>query len=178
MIDNAEILSIVKIKIGNQLEISDSNKEYSNNDVLIKITTNKEIEPLESFEISEDRKILSRVVTENESNIINLKDLSGNSVLVKYNITNIDKISPEIIGIEDGKIYSDVKNIEYKDNIGIRSVYLNKYDELENRYKKIIYDINELNNNSINNLTQEGSYKIVVIDLAGNKTECRIKISK
>ena len=161
-----------------QLEISDSNKEYTNNDVLIKITTNKEIEPLESFEISEDRKILTRLITENESKKITLNDLSGNSVLVEYNITNIDKIPPEIIGIQDGGIYDEVKNITFNDNIGIRSIVLNKYEDFEKRHKITIYDTKAVNENNMKSIIEEGNYIFIVTDFAGNKTEYKIKISK
>lgn len=161
-----------------QLEISDSNKEYTNNDVLIKIIANKEIEPVENFEISEDRRILTRLITENESKKIILNDLSGNSILVEYNVLNIDKIPPEIIGIQDGGIYSEVKNITYKDNIGIRSIVLNKYDDLKRIHKITTYDTEVVNENNMKNIIDEGCYNFIVTDFAGNKTECKIIIKK
>ena len=156
-----------------QLEISDYEKKYINKDVLLKIIFNKEIEPIDNFIISEDRKCLSKIVTENENRNIKVNDLSGNSIMIHYDIKNIDKIPPEIIGIENGKKYKEIRNIEYRDNIGIRSIILKKYDDKSKQYKS-----ESISENNIKNIIEEGLYKIEAIDFAGNRKEIEFRIEQ
>ena len=88
------------------LKRSESDKEYTNQDVILTINLNKPIYAIDGFTISEDRKILTKTITENEKNTITVEDVSGNKKDIFYEINNIDKIPPEIIGIENGKTYT------------------------------------------------------------------------
>lgn len=109
---------------------TDSDKEYTNKDVLLTINLNKAVEPIDGFDISKDGKILSKTITQNENNTITVEDVSGNKKEITYNIENIDKIPPEITGVEDGKTYNTSKTIQYSDNVGIESVFIDKYSNL------------------------------------------------
>lgn len=116
-------------------------KEYTNKDVLLKIIVNKEIEKVNGFEIDDTRKILTKTISSNEENKIILKDLSGNTKELNYSVTNIDKELPQIIGIEDGETYNETKVIEYKDNTGIKDIFVDKYNEnLEFKCVEHFYD--------------------------------------
>lgn len=85
---------------------------------------------------------------------------------VEKNLPLVDKIPPEIIGIEDGQTYNREININYKDNVGIQNIKvfkINNNEQLEkNPYK----------------LKEDGLYKIIVEDLAGNRNEKIIRIKK
>ena len=105
-------------------------KEYTNEDVWLTIKLNKIVEPIDGFSISDDRKQLSKTITQNENATIIVEDVSGNKKEITYNIDNIDKTPPQIIGIEDGEKYSTNKSIQYNDNIGIEKVFIDKYSNL------------------------------------------------
>lgn len=104
----------------------------------------------------------------NEKNTIIVTDDYGNSEIITYVVDNIDKILPEIIGIENGKIYKGKVEINYKDNVGIQKINVFK-----------ILDNNEvvIENNPYK-IEDSGTYRIVVSDLAGNINEKTIKIEK
>lgn len=165
--------------------ISDLNSKYTNKDVTIKIKCNKEIKNLEGFELSSDKTILTKSYQKNIIEELELEDYYNNRKKVKIAITNIDKTPPEIVGIEDGKIYSKGLKLIYKDNIGVKNIIIentltkNTYTvdfDIEN--KIIDNQILVVNNNSINPyyLNLEGSYKITVTDFAENKTVKHISI--
>ena len=100
---------------------------YTNKDVTLRIVANKKIEEVESFDLDESGMTLSKVFSENETNKIVLNDLSGNQKEISYEINNIDKVPPEIIGIEEGTTYNTKKDIEYKDNVGIYEIKAERY---------------------------------------------------
>lgn len=138
-----------------------------------------------SLQLEKPAKINNKdnnIYSNNDSNIYNNDNIHNNNytgntnnsfsdndaeVKLSDNI-NIDKIPPEIIGVEDGKIYNNLVEIKYKDNIGLQKIEIFKY--LENgqiRLEKNIYKLNE-----------DGKYKIVVTDLVGNVTQKTITIKK
>ena len=125
-----------------EITTSDSDKKYTNKDVLLEINLNKPVETIDGFGISEDRKTLSKTISQNENDTITVEDISGNKKDITYNINNIDKISPEIIGIEDGKTYKTNKNIQYSDNIGIDDIFVDKYSKLSLLIYPDYYDSN------------------------------------
>ena len=114
--------------------------EYTNQDVTLTINLNKPVYQIDGFTISEDMKTLTKVITENETNTILVEDASGNTKEVIYNISNIDKIPPEIIGVEDGEIYTSNVVLDYKDNVGIKEVKIDKYGSLETSLHDDYYD--------------------------------------
>ena len=67
--------------------IDDTNKE-----MLVTITSNKELEPVEGWTLSEDKKTLTKTYKENKDEVIILKDLSGNVIEnVNVSVKNISK---------------------------------------------------------------------------------------
>ena len=75
----------------NKIENFSENKRS----ILLIIKTNKPIENVEGFEISEDKTSLTRLIDKNESKTIILQDFSGNKKEVFYSIENIDEILDE-----------------------------------------------------------------------------------
>ena len=80
-----------------QYEVEYSTTLSTNEDVIITITANEEIQSIEGWKLSEDKKLLTKKYTENTEEEIIIKDIVGNSAsktIIKIN--NIDKIKPEI----------------------------------------------------------------------------------
>ena len=132
--DNSEILYNVITDV-------DENK-YVNRDVMLRIYFNKEIEKIDGFELSEDSKTLSKVLHENESNSIIVQDISGNKKTVEYAVNNIDKVPPEIVGIQDGETYTSNIKPNYIDNIGVEKIFIDKYSKLGIAYYPDYYETN------------------------------------
>lgn len=161
-------LKIPDSQILYEINMSNNGIGYTNQNVEIMISFNKEINSVDGFSLSADRKKLSRIVEENEKNTIKVIDDYGNSQIITYVVNNIDKIIPEILGVENGVTYKDNVEIKYKDNVGIQKIEVFKI--LENNETVI-----EKNPYKIEN---SGTYRITVSDLAGNINEKIIKIEK
>lgn len=110
-----------------KFKISYSNTDWTNQDVVLKIETDEPVENIEGFSISEDRKVLTKVITQNETSEIFLKDMSGNKTVASYLVNNIDKIKPQIIGVNNGEFRNSNIKLEYKDNVGIKEIFVDKY---------------------------------------------------
>lgn len=128
---NAYRLSRDSSEITYVLSRTESDKEYTNKDVILTIDFNKTISEIDGFTISEDRKQLTKKISENEKNTITVEDISGNKKDVFYEINNIDKIPPEIIGVENGKTYTSNVILDYKDNVEIKDIVIDKYSDLK-----------------------------------------------
>lgn len=116
-------------------------EEWTNQNVMITITANKEIEQVSGFVLSEDKKVLTKEVSENETNLIKVRDFSGNETEVEYEVSNIDKEPPQIIGCENGGIYKKPLVLDYKDNVEVKEIRADKYAEkLTIEYKSVYHD--------------------------------------
>ena len=124
--------TIIELKRDSSLPICQvrySTEEETNQNVVVTITSNKQIEQVSGFELSEDKKTLTKVVSENETQTIKIRDFSGNCTEVEYNVNYIDKECPQIIGCENGGVYKGPVSLEYYDNSGIAEVQIDHYDE-------------------------------------------------
>lgn len=122
------------------VNISYSTEEPTNRPVTVTIQVDKEVLAVDGFIWNKEKKTLTKIVTENEENKIVLEDLSGNKLEVSYKVDWIDKIKPEILGIENGKTYNAPVDILYKDNVGIKSVEVQNYGYLELEFNGISHD--------------------------------------
>jgi len=90
--DSAPNLSI---KIGNQK--ADGTFEKTNKPVEIIIESNKELQPLDGWEISEDKKTLTKLEYNAIANRkVTVLDLSGNTTTLLYTVANVDTTPPGI----------------------------------------------------------------------------------
>lgn len=98
---------------------------------------------------------------------------------------NIDNISPQILGIENGKTYIAPIEIDYKDNDKIKNIIIENKTTLEKYYFELgsngkMYLKNEvaIYNREINpyKITTKGNYIITVIDYSGNSRSKNIII--
>ena len=74
-----------------EVQISYSTTTKTNTPVTVTIKTDEEIEEVEGWELSEDRKTLTKVYSANGEETITITDLVGNSREVKVNVSNIVK---------------------------------------------------------------------------------------
>lgn len=168
-----------------EIYTSEPEKKYTNKDIIFQIKCNKEIKSISGFELSEDKTCLSKRYSENINENITIEDFFNNKKNIKITVNNIDKILPEIVGIEEGNEYNKGLKLVYKDNIGIKNI------RIENKTKKQSYNasfdeerqiidsqILVVKGNSINPyyLNQEGDYTIIVTDFAENQLVRHISI--
>lgn len=102
-------------------EVNYSNCNWTNEDVIVNVTPSEEVEEIKGFEYLNGS--YRRVVKQNEESEITVKDMFGNEGILKYSVKNIDKNSPYILGVEDGKKYYEEKNVEFiDDDSGIQKI--------------------------------------------------------
>ena len=70
-----------------------SPKTLTNTDVTVTIKVNEELKPVEGWTLSEDKKSISKVFTENTKGSVVISDLAGNEVTRYYKVSNIDKVA-------------------------------------------------------------------------------------
>lgn len=110
-------------------EVRYSEEKWTNQNVILTITANEEIEQVSGFTLSEDKKVLSKEISENESDVITIRDWSGNCTEVEYDVSNIDKQPPQIIGCQDGGVYHSPLELDYMDNVEVEEVKIEPYGE-------------------------------------------------
>lgn len=101
--DIEEIYKIASIQIDRtrpQLKVMFSSYELTEGSVIVTITANEEIQELEGFCLSEDKKSLTKEYFKNEGQILTIKDLAGNESTAIVTVNRIDKLKP-YIEIED-----------------------------------------------------------------------------
>lgn len=108
--------------------VSYSEEELTNQNVTVTIQSNKEIEQVSGFSLSEDRKTLTKEVSQNESQKVAIRDLSGNAMQMEYSVENIDKETPQILGCNNGGIYTAPVELNYTDNEEIEKISIDCYD--------------------------------------------------
>ena len=116
--------------------------EYTNQDIKVSVTFDKEIEYLFGFNKIDEynfEKIYSQNVNEN----VNFIDYSGNKSSIEIIITNIDKEPPKIIGIEEENNLKVPFKLDYTDNIGVKKIEVKRYvQDLDYRVLDHFYDDN------------------------------------
>ena len=78
-----------------QLEVNYSTSSLTNGNVTVTITSNKPVQAVDGWALSESQMELSKTYEANTEENIIIYDLVGNSTEVSISISNIDKVSPE-----------------------------------------------------------------------------------
>lgn len=128
-----EVISLTRDNNPINFTVTYSETDWTNNDVTITISLDKEVEisnAEDGWILSENNKTIVKTVSENESGTIMVEDLSGNKIEILYEVSNIDKDPPQIIGAQNDGIYNTDVELDYKDNEGIKSIDIDKYGEL------------------------------------------------
>ena len=181
--ENTEEIIIIKDLVGNETEqkiqivnidkvgpvanVEYSATEITNQNVIVTINSDKEIQEVEGWEISEDKKQLTKEYEQNVNEIVILKDLIGNTTEQLINVSNIDKV-PTVIDVT----YS---NTELTNSNVIATITSNKkLEKLEGW--ELSEDKLHLTKEYTRNTKEEGE-KVLVKDLVGNEFEQIITIS-
>lgn len=172
--NESEISFIIDRSLKNdEIVIDGLSDEWSNENQKIKLTINNQVKDVkvngEKIELQDKSYIIA--VEENSSYIIDITDLDGNIITKAIQISNIDKNKPVVLGVTEGTTYNE-------------KVILTLRDEESGISKKIItrneeeLDIEKITEEVHNNIeiTENGKYKITVIDNAGNETTINFNI--
>ena len=81
-------------------EVEYSNKEPTNQDVIVTITSDVEVKKVDGWVLSDDKKILTKQYNKNGEETVKLIDNEGNERSEKVSVTNIDKTPPDIIEVK------------------------------------------------------------------------------
>ena len=84
-------------------------------------------------------------------------------------VDSLTDVQKQILGVEDGKTYTNNVQLDYSDNSGINYVIIKRKNISSESYD---------NNIDIYNLTQNGEYIIKVSDFSGNICQKNIKIEQ
>ena len=91
--------TIIKIEnidnIKPTINISYSITEKTDQDIIVTISSNEEIQEVEGWNLSDDKKSLNKTYTKNDEETVTIYDLAGNSVVKTIKVDNIDKEKPE-----------------------------------------------------------------------------------
>ena len=169
--DMAQNSTIVNISVTNIdkdspiMEIAYSTTKSTNQDVIATITLNEEIQEVESWTLSEDKKVLTKIFTENGKESVTVHDLAGNnSQPVDITVSNIDKIPPEI--------KASYSTTEITDRYVIVTISADKeIQEVEG------WILLEDGKTLTKTFTQNTSEDVTVYDIAGNNTKVKINVS-
>ena len=150
-------------KTGPSVDVEYSTKEPTNKNVTVTITSSEEIQEVEGWTLSSDKKVLTKEYTENTKETITVKDLAENETQANIEISNIDKTAP------NGKIEYSTKN-PTKENVTVTITSNEEIQEVEgwtlSSDKKVL--IKEYSANTKETIT--------IKDLAGNESQANIEI--
>lgn len=96
---NEEKVSFTIDKTAAELSYKLSSDEFNNNrtnkDVTVTITSNEPLQAVKDWEISEDKKVLTKVFSANTTETLKVYDLAGNESSITYTVKDISKTIPE-----------------------------------------------------------------------------------
>ena len=159
---NIEINNIDKIKPN--LDIRYSTKNLTNENVNVTITSNEEVQEVEGWNLSSDKKVLTKEYTGNTKETITIKDLVGNQAQTNIEISNIDKIAPNV------NVEYNTKNPTNKNVI----VTITANEEVQNIEG---WNLSNDKKTLTKEYTENTKETITVKDIAGNEAQANIEIS-
>ena len=132
----------------------------TNQDVTVTIQANEQLQPVEGWTLSDDGMSLTKTYSDNTSETVTVKDLTGNAIEVPVNVTGIDKegttVKVKNETTEDGVLVTIETSEPIQTPDGWTKVSDTKYTKL---------------------YTENTSEDIIVYDLAGNATEAHVTVS-
>lgn len=79
-----------------ELEVTYSNIQMTNENITVTIKANEEIQAVSGWNLSSDKKELTKTFTANTETTITVTDIAGNTSEAKVSIKNIDKTNPKV----------------------------------------------------------------------------------
>lgn len=140
--------------------IYSNNGNPTNEDVTVTIQANEQLQPVEGWTLSDDGMSLTKTYSDNTSETVTVKDLTGNAIEVPVNVTGIDKegttVKVKNETTEDGVLVTIETSEPIQTPDGWTKVSDTKYTKL---------------------YTENTSEDIIVYDLAGNATKAHVTVS-
>ncbi len=146
------------------LEVKQNYETLSNNTVKVTIESNREIKEIDGWEISEDKKVLSKIYVENKTEEVTITDLLGNQKTITINVNTID---------DENLIYTtDISNEEMTNqNVTVKIIANKELKPVEGwsqeGYNKILKK----------EYSQNTKETITISDLIGNSRQVEINIT-
>ena len=166
MLSNAIPVEIVINNIVNEApecKVSYSTIDPTNKNVIVTITSNRELKELNGWTLSEDKMSLTKTYNQNTEEKLELEDLYGNKMTALISIKNIDKEKPKL-----EISYSTKELTNQKVKVEIKS------DEKLNKPEGWEISADE---KTISKYYFENEIIILKVqDLAGNETEIEVKV--
>ena len=159
---NIEINNIDKV--APKVEVEYSTKELTRENVKVTISSNEQIQNVEGWALSSDKKILTKEYKENIQETIVVKDLAGNETEVNININNIDKVAPNV------KVEYSTEELT-RENVVVRITSNEEIQEIEG------WEISEDKKVLTREYSENIEETVIVKDIAGNEKEVEIEIS-
>ena len=147
-------------KVAPNITVSYSETNLTNQDVTATITSDKDLQDISGWS-KVDSKTFTKVYTENASEQVTVYDLIGNSASANIEITNIDKIAPEVSSINEVVTVSyrktDKVTLTFSEAVTITSSGWTKVNDTE----------------YYQNFTNGSSVTVNFVDVAGNTNTYR-----
>ena len=147
-----------------ELTVEYSNQNPTKEDVIVTITANEQIQPVEEWTLSEDQTTLTKTFKENKTEKFKVKDLAGNETEVEIKVENIDKQAPTL-------------NVEYsnpnptKENVTVTITADEEIQEVEG------WELSQDKKVLTKTYTENTNETIEIYDMLGNKTTQEITVN-
>lgn len=166
MLSNAIPVEIVINNIVNEApecKVSYSTIDPTNKDVIVTITSNRELKELNGWTLSEDKMSLTKTYNQNTEEKLELEDLYGNKMTALISIKNIDKEKPKLeISYSTKELTNQKVKVEIKSDEKLNKPEGWEISADEKTISKYYFE-NEI-------------IMLKVQDLAGNETEIEVKV--
>ena len=146
-----------------KIEIKYSTTEPTRENVIVKITSNEEIQELEGWELLENKKGLTKEYSENAEETVIIKDKAGNAIPAEISINNIDKKAPEV------KVKYNTTN-PTRENVRVTITANEEIREVEG------WEMSENKKEITKEYTENVEETLNIKDEAGNITQVKISI--
>lgn len=160
----------IQVKIANidKTEI-EATVEYSttiltNKNVTVTIILNKEIQEIDEWTLSEDKKTLTKEYIENATENVKLQDFVGNEREIKISVQNIDKLAPKV-NVE----YSTLK--QTNKSITVSIIADEELQSLDG------WSLEEDGKTLTKKYERNSQETVKVYDIAGNEIEVEISVN-
>ena len=166
MLSNAIPVEIVINNIVNEApecKVSYSTIDPTNKDVIVTITSNRELKELNGWTLSEDKMSLTKTYNQNTEEKLELEDLYGNKMTALISIKNIDKEKPKLeISYSTKELTNQKVKVEIKSDEKLNKPEGWEISADEKTISKYYFE-NEI-------------IMLKVQDLAGNETKIEVKV--
>lgn len=166
MLSNAIPVEIVINNIVNEApecKVSYSTIDPTNKNVIVTITSNRELKELNGWTLSEDKMSLTKTYNQNTEEKLELEDLYGNKMTALISIKNIDKEKPKLeISYSTKELTNQKVKVEIKSDEKLNKPEGWEISADEKTISKYYFE-NEI-------------IMLKVQDLAGNETEIEVKV--